>query len=395
MLDLSENSYCIFGISRWGMILGYDLLSKGKYVFFCDNNDDKLDSIRINGIKCIRPTAIPKDQICIIAVKTEKYRVSIYEQLNELNIENIIIFDELMMERYEKEVEDETYIKAIWYLNMGYEIDMDYPRTFNEKLQWLKLHNRKPEYTMMVDKYEVKKYVADIIGEEYIIPTYGVFNGFDEINFSKLPEQFVLKCTHDSGSTIICRNREKFDKERARFKLSKSLENNYFYNSREWPYKNVKPRIIVEKYMDDQTLKDDGIKCYKSRSLIDYKIHCFNGVPTFVQVISDRDVDMHTANQRFYDFHWKEAGWQFGDYPPSLKEIERPEKLDVMYDISRALSKECDYLRIDLYEINKRVFFGEMTFYPLSGLYKYNRYWGWTDDLMLGRLLHIKKSEIS
>ena len=146
---------------------------------------------------------------------------------------------------------DEKYLKFFYKLNMGKKLNLENPKTFNEKLQWLKLYDRKDIYTTMVDKYEVKRYVTDLIGEEYIVKNFGVWDSFDEIDFDKLPNQFVLKCTHDSGGLVICRDKSKLDIEKAKQKINKSLNRNYFYNGREWPYKNVKPRIIAEEYLEN------------------------------------------------------------------------------------------------------------------------------------------------
>ena len=150
---------------------------------------------------------------------------------------------------------DEKYIKLLYKLRCNKKLDLNQPKTFNEKLQWLKLHDRNPQYTKMVDKYEAKKYVASIIGEEYIIPTLGLYDKFDDINFNELPNQFVIKCTHDSGGNIIVKDKKNFSVDDAKKKIEKCLKNNFFYSGREWPYKNVKPRIIIEKYMEDKKIE--------------------------------------------------------------------------------------------------------------------------------------------
>ena len=169
-------------------------------------------------------------------------------------------------------ISDEKYLKLTFKDKMGYPLNLKEPKTFCEKLQWLKLYNRKPEYSDMVDKYEAKKYVAERIGDEYIIPTLGVWDKFEDIDFDNLPNQFVLKCTHDSGGLAICRDKSNFDKEYARKKIKKCLKHNYYWSSREWPYKNIKPRIIAEKYMEDSVTKE----------LRDYKFFCFNGKMKFM-----------------------------------------------------------------------------------------------------------------
>ena len=171
------------------------------------------------------------------------------------------IIDYLDSRGFFKFMSDEAYLKFMYKLKMKRKLNLSDPQTFNEKLQWLKIYDRKPEYTTMVDKYEAKKYVADIIGEEYIIPTLGVWDRFEDIDFDELPDQFVLKCTHDSGGLVICRDKSKLDLKAAKKKINKSLKRNYYWIGREWPYKNVRPRIIAEKFMTDPT--SDDLQDYK------------------------------------------------------------------------------------------------------------------------------------
>ena len=173
---------------------------------------------------------------------------------------------------------DESYIKKSYKINIGKELNLEEPRTFNEKLQWLKLHDRKALYTTLVDKYEVKKYVADIIGEEYVIPTYGVWNSVEEVDFEMLPNRFVLKCTHDSGGVAVVKDKSKLDLDAIKQKLSKRLKRNYFYSGREWAYKNVRPRIIAEQYLE----------CGEQLAPDDYKFLCFDGEEKIMYVASER-----------------------------------------------------------------------------------------------------------
>lgn len=270
---------------------------------------------------------------------------------------------------------DDAYLRHKFEMLMGYPLDLDNPRTFNEKLQWLKLHDRRPEYTMMVDKYLVKDYVAGVIGAKHIIPTLGVWDDPDEIDFGALPDQFVLKCNHNSGLGMrICKDKSRLDIKMVKNELRKALRQDYYLLGREWPYKDVPRKIIAEKYMDDTYVND----------LRDYKIHCFGGIPMYLQVIGNRNLSNHTGNQMFYTFDWASAGWSFGDYPPYPHELERPENLELMYEFAKRLSVNHTYLRVDLYEINKKVYFGELTFFPGSGLYPYNGIYDQKTDLMLG-----------
>ena len=249
---------------------------------------------------------------------------------------------------------DKLYIAIKFKMSFGRFPNLKNPETFNEKPQWLKLYNRKPEYTRMVDKYEAKKYVADIIGEEYIIPTLGVWDKFDDIDFDNLPDQFVLKCTHDSGGLVICRDKSKLDVAAAKKKIEKCLKTNYYWHSREWPYKNVKPRIIAEQYLRD----DSG------RDVNDYKVFNFNGEPHLIQVDFDRFID-HKKN--IYTTDWNLCDFSF-NYPahPEI-EIPKPTMLKEMLELSKKLSAGEPYMRTDFYCVGNKIYFGELTFFPASG----------------------------
>ena len=257
--------------------------------------------------------------------------------------------------------DDELYLKLLYLFEMHKWPDLEHPKTFNEKLQWLKLHDRRPEYTRMVDKYAVKDYVADIIGREHIIPTLGVWNSFDEIDFDGLPDQFVLKTTHGGGgmAVVICKDKKNFDKNKARRILEKSLRSDIYANYREWPYKNVPKRIIAEKYMQ----ADDG------GGLTDYKIHNFNGTPKVILVCRERFATGPMAETFFTD-KWERLDITRPGHPnPDCK---RPENLEEMLRLAEALSKDVPFARTDFYTIGGKAYFGEITFYPASGLTPFN-----------------------
>lgn len=254
-------------------------------------------------------------------------------------------------------LEDKEYLKILYRKVFKKELDLNNPQTFNEKLQWLKLNDRKDVYTTMVDKYEVKKYVSDIIGKEYIIPTLGIYDNFDEIDFNKLPNQFVIKCTHDSGGVVICKNKEKLDIKEAKRKIDKSLKNNYYYSGREWPYKNVKPRIIIDEYIEDKIRHE----------LVDYKIYAFNGKCDYVMACFDR----FNGGPKFiyFDRDWnikKEFSSDGLKYGNNI-ELTKPKNLDKMFESAEKLSKGIPFVRVDFYEANGKMYFGELTFYPSSG----------------------------
>lgn len=250
---------------------------------------------------------------------------------------------------------DEKFLKYKYKLVFGHKLNLENPQTFNEKLQWLKLYDRKPIYTTMVDKYAVKKYVADRIGEEYVIPTLGVWDSFDDIDFENLPNQFVLKCTHDSGGLVICRDKDSFDKKEAKRKIRKCLKRNYYWSGREWPYKDVPRKIIAEKYMEDS----------KTGELRDYKFFCFNGEPKALFIATDRQSDRETCFD-FFDIEYNHLPIING-HPNAQTIPQKPENYVEMIKLAKILSADIAHVRIDFYEVNGRVYFGEITFFQNSG----------------------------
>lgn len=239
------------------------------------------------------------------------------------------------------------------------DLNLDDPRTFNEKLQWLKLHNRKDEYSIMVDKYAAKEYVSKIIGEEHIIPAYGVWDSFEEIDFESLPNQFVLKCTHGSGDVVICRDKTSFDLNRARKTLTKALRTDYYKIGREWPYKNVPHRILAEQYVSDEET---------SSGLTDYKFFCFGGQPKVMFVATERYSD---CKFDYFDMDFSRLPIR-NIHPNSSKLIEKPKRFEEMKKIAEQLSVKVPFIRIDLYEINGEIYFGEYTFFHAGGFSVYS-----------------------
>ena len=240
---------------------------------------------------------------------------------------------------------------------LGYPMDWKNPKTFNQKLQWLKLYDRKPIYTTLVDKYEVKKYIAEKIGEQYIIPTLGVWDSFDEIDFDSLPDQFVLKCTHDSGGLAIVRDKATFDKAKARKQFKIALSRNPYDVTREWPYKNVKPRIIAEQYMENEATHD----------LRDYKFFAFNGETKAMFIATERASEVEETKFDFFDMDYNHLDFRNG-HPNADVLPEKPARFDEMRQLADKLSEGLPQVRVDFYEVNDRVYFGEMTFFHWSGM---------------------------
>ncbi len=252
---------------------------------------------------------------------------------------------------------DKAYVKLIYRLYIGKKLNLKDPKTFNEKLQWLKLYDRKPEYTRMVDKYEAKRYVAELIGEEYIIPTLGVWDRVEDIDFDTLPEQFVLKCTHDSGSVVICRDKSNFDAKKAMELLEKKLKSNLFWHGREWPYKNLNPRIIAEEYMEDK----------KTAELRDYKFFCFNGEVKALFVAVDRQKSGEEVKFDFFDSDFNWLPFKQG-HPHASVRLEKPVCFEEMKNLASKLSAGIPHVRVDFYEVNGKIYFGEMTFFHFCGI---------------------------
>ena len=278
-------------------------------------------------------------------------------------------------------VPDKPYLQMMYWLNMGKKLNLKHPVTFNEKLQWLKLYNRNPKYTIMVDKVKAKEYVANIIGEEHIIPTLGVWDDPDDIDFDALPDKFVLKCNHNSGlGMCICRDKSKLDIPKVKAELRKGLKQNYFLQWREWPYKNVPRKILAEKFMEDHEQQAQKISKAKLEELNDYKIFCFNGQPKVLFVASDR------ANKVCFDYYdmklnhldLKQGGDNFKG------EVKLPNHFEEMKELAAKISKDIPHVRTDFYEINGNVYFGELTFFDSSGFAKFHpEEW----DERLGKLI--------
>lgn len=262
-------------------------------------------------------------------------------------------------------VPEKYFIKYRYYFYNERKLNLKNPVYYNEKLQWLKLYDKNMEYSKLVDKYEVRKYVSKFIGNKYLIPLLaGPFTDFHEINIEDLPDQFVIKTTHDSGGVLICQNKKEFDTKKAIHFIKEHQHNGFYWLGREFPYKGLSPRLIVEQYMVDES----GFE------LKDYKIFCFNGVPKIIQVDFGR-FNIHKRN--FYD-----TNWTFLDFSTNIYESDRtfmtspPVTLSEMIEVAKILSKNIPHVRVDLYSINSSVYFGELTFFHGSGFEKFSSdYW--------------------
>lgn len=274
-------------------------------------------------------------------------------------------------------MKDEKYLELLYWLVTDNKLNLENPKSYNEKIQWLKLYDRKPLYTKLVDKYEVRKYIAEEIGEEHLIPLLGVWDNFDDIDFDLLPNQFVLKCTHDSGGLVICKDKSKFNKKSARKKIKASLKRNYYFPAREWPYKNVNPRIIAEKYMSEPS----------SEGLTDYKFFCFNGNPEFLYV--SRGLENHsTASISFLSMDGKFMPFKRKDYKNFDTLPKMPVNFEYMIMLVKKLARQINspFIRVDLYEISGKVYFSELTFSTCGGMIPFDppEY-----DIKIGKMLDL------
>ena len=255
-------------------------------------------------------------------------------------------------------VPDKLYLSLYFRKRFGYNMNWKEPKTFNEKIQWLKLYDRKDTYTRIVDKLSVREYISKIVGEEYLVKLLGVYNSVDEINYDELPKQFVLKTTHDSRGVVICEDKNEFNKDKAEKKLNYSMKHNYYWLWREWPYKNVEHKIICEEYLKEDDKKDEGIK--------DYKVLCFNSEPKIIQVCEGRH-KKGGVRFGFYDTKWNELEVKRVKHNSLENRAQRPEILDEMLEIARKLSEGFKFIRVDFYIVNNKLYCGELTFYPASG----------------------------
>lgn len=277
----------------------------------------------------------------------------------------------VLLEHFGQWLPDSVYLRIMFRLKMGYNLNLINPKTFNEKLQWLKLYDHKPEYTMMVDKYAVKEYVASIIGEKYIVPTLGVWDTPEDIEWERLPNQFVLKTTHGGGSTgvLICRDKSNFDCKNAIDSLKYSMKQNIYKYLKEWPYKNVRPRILAEKYIEPELNKND---------LPDYKFFCFDGAVRALFVATERQNQGEDVKFDFFDDQFNHLPFKQG-HDNAEKMPLKPQSFEEMKLLASKLSKGIPQVRVDFYEHKGHPLFGEMTFFHFSAFMPFEpKEWDYT-----------------
>ncbi len=345
----------VYGAGKAGTTLVYLLKNRGINVISCFDNDDEKVGHKLWGeVEVIKPCFFQHNPAIVVSFYDKDLMNIVEKNCKDLGYTNVVKLAYEQLREYVEALPDKEYLEVIYKERVGSYLNLDSPDTFNEKLQWLKLYDRKPIYTTLVDKFTVKEYVAGKIGLQHIIPTFGVYDGFEEIDFDKLPNKFVLKCTHDSGSVVICNDKSKLNFSETKKKLEACLATDYYSLSREWPYKDVKPRIIVEQLLEPS----------KNEGLNDYKILNFNGDPRIVQVDMDR---FNNHKRNLYDTDWNYINARI-QYPndPMLK-VERPNLLNRMLEFAKRLSEGIPFVRTDFYCFDNMIFFGEMTFFHEAG----------------------------
>lgn len=294
--------------------------------------------------------------------KLHRYRLQKYEQCRQIKPKD---YPNLLKKEYEELIE--------------YPLNLDNPVTYMEKIQWRKLYDRNPMYSLLTDKIKVKGWVEETAGKKHVIPTIKTWKDPKQIDFSQLPKQFVLKTNNGSGTVIVVKDKEKIDKRVTREQLDYWLNIPFgLFHGFELQYTEIEPKILAEQFIEEM-----------SGNLYDYKIHCFHGEPQFIDVMGDRDVSCHKGYNNTFDINWNKLDWTFETYPYFPYEVAKPKHLNEMLDLARLLSNQFDYVRVDLYDLEDRVLFGEMTFTPSSGLRPYIRSWTYEKDVEIGKLWHL------
>ncbi len=357
----NDNEVIVFGIGYAGRMAMYILKNKYKQSVICafDNSPAKEGKVFWEDVTCRRPELISDDVPVLICIINEKAAKAIRKQCEELGYKSIYTLseDDIVVET--AEWDERECIELMYYCKTGEELNLDFPQNYNEKLQWLKLNDHDLRMRDMTDKLAVKEYVRDTIGSEYVIPTLGSWDTFDEIDFNLLPDKFVLKCTHDSGSVEVIEDKKQIDRAYLKEKFTAALKRDYYYFAREFNYIGIPKRIIAEPILKDT----------HSKYLKDYKVFVFDEEPKIVQVDYDR---FHNHSRIMYSARWENLGFSTMYPYDATKEEPRPEELDELLMLAKQLSKGFRHVRVDFYIADKHIWFGEMTFYHGGGYEKFS-----------------------
>lgn len=320
----------------------------------------------------------------MIAIKKTARKVLGRTASRWLQLHDLKKLNKRRLQRYDKckEIKPEDYpnlLKKEYEEKIGHPLNLDNPVTYMEKMQWRKLYDRNPMYSLLTNKIKVKEWVEETAGKKYVIPTIKTWKDPKQIDFSQLPKQFVLKTNNGSGTVIVVKDKEKIDKRVTREQLDYWLKIPFgLFHGFELQYIEIEPMILAEQFIEEM-----------SGNLYDYKIHCFHGEPKFIDVMGDRDISSHKGYNNTFDINWNKLDWTFETYPYFPYEVAKPKHLNEMLDLARVLSKQFDYVRVDLYDLEDRILFGEMTFTPSGGLRPYMRSWTYERDVEIGKLWHL------
>ncbi|MCR4695126.1 MAG: glycosyl transferase [Pseudobutyrivibrio sp.] len=371
-----KKKICIFGAGEIGKNHAYDLLSKAGFIVDCFFDNHVEANTEITGGAIVKPIDFLEnnpDEYFVFACIGNKYKDAIEEQLKAYKVNNYLFINKQYIKEFYEELktsdqewksrfadylDDEKFLIKQFKIRTGYELNLDKPKTFNEKIQWLKVNYYNPMYTELTDKIRAKEIVGNIIGNEHIIPTIGVWHSFSQIDFSTLPKQFVLKCNHNSGGVYVCKDKEKMDVLETGKQFDSWMKENYYWPGREWNYKDISPKIFAEEYIENE----DG------SSIDDYKIFCFEGKAKAIQVDFDRFTN-HRRNLYTTDWDYIDGSILYPNDKSHI--IPKPEALDKMLFIAEKLSQGFPHARVDLYYVNHHIYFGEITFFHGSGYEKF------------------------
>lgn len=368
-----DNIICIFGISIWGLLLAKTLHSKGKKIYFSDNNPDFNGKSIIDGLVCKKPAEIGRDDYVVIAVQRDNVKEQIAEQLREFELDKVYCLDSEEMEDVKKSIDMKDLIECLWFSHMKYELDWNNLETLDEKMQWIKLYDRREEYVQFADKYRARDYIAEKFGEQYLIPLLYVTDDYNDVRAENMPDcHFAIKSNCWSGDVELVRSKEKVDWDELRERFKKIFETNYSRREGEWWYESIKPYIVVEKLLENA----DG--CIPN----DYKLHFINGELQFIYCAIDREGKNY---RKIYDPNWIQLpfSWNGSATPPELDkdDIECPVNFENMVRMGKEIAKELPYVRVDYYEVDGRLYFGEITISHGAGFdhfipHEYDEFYG-------------------
>ncbi len=373
-LIISKKRKYIWGAGKFGVISASYFMEKGILIDGYIDSNPNLEGNKIyENLICEQPRQNYCDSLCIIVV-SEKVNEEVKKQARKKGFDRIYDLNIGELQIYLKSLNDEKFLVLMYQIFFGKKLDLENPSTFTEKIQWIKIHDRNPEYSKLVDKFSVREYVKEKIGNQYLPTLYGIYDSISQIDTNQLPDEFVLKTTHDSGGLFICKDKKNTNIEQNMHMLEQRLQYQHYYLFREFHYKNIVPRLICEEFLKDELYIE----------LPDYKLFCFNSKVRLIQV----DIDRFSEHKRnFYDINWNFLE-VICTFPNFKNNLEKPEALMEMISCAEKLAENILFCRVDFYLVNNKIYFGEMTFYPGGGFEKFS---SGQFDKLLGDMLEVKE----